>query len=50
VDVVSNTSNKNFKAVSIYCQFLVLAYRFVYAGKMTINTKLDEKLGGADNL
>ena len=23
---------------------------FVYAGKMTINTKLDEKLEGADNL
>ena len=37
--------------VSIYCQFSVLAYHFfVYAGKMTISTKLDEKLEGVDNL
>ena len=37
--------------VSIYCQFFRFSITvFVYAGKMTISTKLDEKLEGVDNL
>ena len=42
---------KSSRLVSIYCQFFRFSITiFVYAGKMTINTKVDEKLEGVDNL
>ena len=48
----STTRRENSsRLVSIYSQFFRFSIIvFVYAGKITIKTKLDEKLEGVDNL